>query len=62
MQNKTDFILLQNLPGAQQTSKWLKDSRKVNVQKKVPEVDKVMLNMMYTVFICQCVLIIILLI
>ncbi|XP_060553982.1 uncharacterized protein LOC132715017 isoform X2 [Ruditapes philippinarum] len=35
------WFLDENLPGAQQTSKWLKDSRKVNVQKKVPEVDKI---------------------
>ncbi|XP_053399109.1 uncharacterized protein LOC123558279 [Mercenaria mercenaria] len=34
----TSWFLDMNLPGAQQTSKWLKDSRKTNIRNKVPEV------------------------
>ncbi|XP_053399108.1 uncharacterized protein DDB_G0290685-like [Mercenaria mercenaria] len=36
----TDWFIDESLPGVQQTTKWLKDSRKTNIQKKVSETEK----------------------
>ncbi|XP_053399111.1 uncharacterized protein LOC128556960 isoform X2 [Mercenaria mercenaria] len=46
----TEWFLDMNIPGAQQASKWLKDSRKANIKNKIPEVEKEYEAMLLTTY------------